>query len=44
MGIPDMKQLKRGNVTDSISMDGLNKLIDATADVGQRLNAAVKKL
>ncbi len=44
MGIPDMKQLKKGNVTDSISLDGLNKLIDATADIGQRLNTAARKL
>jgi len=44
IGIPDMKQLKQGNVTDSISMDGLNKLIDATADAGERLNVAVKRI
>ena len=39
-----MKQLKQGNVTDSISMDGLGKLIDATAHAAQQLNAAVKKI
>ena len=44
MGIPDMKQLKKGNVTDAISMDGLNKLMDATAALAHSLHVAAKKI
>jgi hypothetical protein len=44
IGIPDMKQLKQSNVTDSISLDGLDRLIDATVKVAQRLHAAANGL
>lgn len=44
LGVPDMKQLKTSNYTDSISMDGINKLIDASANLGQRLHEAVPRL
>jgi len=44
IGISDVKQLKQGNVTNSISMDGLGKLIDATAHAAQQLNVAVKRI
>jgi hypothetical protein len=44
LGVPDMKQLKVSNVTDSISIEGMNKLIDASADLGQRLHNASKRL
>jgi hypothetical protein len=38
LGIPDMKQLKTSNVSDSISIEGMNKLIDESASLGQRLH------
>ena len=44
IGIPDVKQLKKGNLTDSISMDRLNKLMDDTAAVAHSLNSAAKKI
>jgi len=44
IGVPEMKQLKRSNVTDSISIEGMAKLIDASADLAQRLHAAIKRL
>jgi len=44
MGIPDMKQMKHGNTSESISLDGLKRLIDATASLGTRLHAATAKL
>lgn len=44
IGVPDMKQLKSRNFTDSISIDGMNKLIDASADLAQRLHRATQKL
>ena len=44
MGIPDMKQIKDGDVSDSISLDGLKRLIDATASLGRRLHSATSGL
>lgn len=44
MGIPDMKQVKVGDVSDSISLDGLQRLIDETAAVAGRLHAAAPTL
>ena len=44
IGVPDFKQLKLGNITDSISLEGIGKLIDASADLAQRLHRAAAKL
>ena len=44
LGIPDMRQLKSSNVSDSISLEGMVKLVDASADLGQRLHAATAKV
>lgn len=44
LGVPDMKQLKVSNVTDSISIEGINKLIDESANLGQRIHAVTSKL
>lgn len=44
MGVPDMKQLKLSNFTDSLSIEGLDKLIDASAKLGQRLHEISTKL
>jgi hypothetical protein len=44
LGIPDVKQLKFSNATNSISIEGLNQLIDASAKLGQQLNDASKLL
>lgn len=44
LGVPDMKQLKTSNVTDSISIEGMNQLIDASADLGRRLHDVSQKL
>jgi hypothetical protein len=44
IGVPDMKQLKQSNFTDSISLAEMNGLIDASADLGKRIHAAATKL
>ncbi len=44
LGVPDMKQLKISNVTDSISLDGMDRLINVSASLGQRLHEATAKL
>ena len=44
IGIPDMRQLHSGNITDSISLEGMQKLIQASADLGKRLHDAAQKL
>ena len=44
LGVPDVRQLRSGNVTDTISLDGMNKLIDASSDLAQRLLDAARKL
>jgi hypothetical protein len=44
LGIPDMKQLKSSEVSDSISLEGMVKLVDASAELGQRLHAITPKL
>lgn len=44
LGVPDMKQMKTSNVSDSISLEGMNKLVNASAELGQRLHAASEKL
>jgi hypothetical protein len=44
LGVPDMKQLKSSNQSDSITLEGMNKLIDASANLGQRLHDVSKKL
>ena len=44
IGIIDMKQLKASNITDSISLEGLNILVDETCEVAERLHAAVKDI
>ena len=41
IGILDMKQLKTSDISDSISLEGLNKLIDETCEVARRLHEAV---
>jgi hypothetical protein len=38
LGVPDMRQLKASNVSDSVSLVGMNQLIDASAELGQRLH------
>jgi hypothetical protein len=40
IGIPDIKQLKGSDGTDSISRKSMEMLIDASADLGKRLHAA----
>ena len=44
IGIPDMRQAQGSNVSDSIGIDGLNKLIDASYAVAQRLHASARPL
>jgi hypothetical protein len=44
LGIPDMKQLKSSEVSDSISIEGMAKLVDASANLGQRLHAITVNL
>jgi hypothetical protein len=44
LGIPDIKQLKASDVSDSISIEGLAKLVDASANLGQRLHAVTAHL
>lgn len=42
LGIPDMKQLKASNISDSISPKGMKMLIDASANLGQRIHDATR--
>lgn len=44
IGVPDMRQLKSSDETDSISLRAMNMLIDASADLGKRIHAASAKL
>ena len=44
IGILDMRQLKTSNISDSISLEGINMLINKTFDVGNQLHAAAKYL
>ena len=39
-----MKQLKTSDFSDSISLEDMNKLIDASANLGQRPNEASRRL
>lgn len=39
-----MRQLKASNITDSISLEGIEKLINASAELGGKLHAISKKL
>lgn len=41
IGIPDMRQLKGRNVSDSISLDGINKLINETLTIAKELNNTI---
>jgi len=40
LGVPDMRQLKEGSTSDSISLEGLIKLIDHSVAVAQKLHRA----
>lgn len=44
LGVPDMRQLKSSNVTDSISLESMNKLIDVSVNLGLRLHDASRRL
>jgi len=44
IGVPDMRQLQSGNISDSISLEGMQRLVQASADLGQRLHEAAQKL
>ena len=38
LGIPDVRQLKKGMISDSISMELITKMVDHSAGLGQRLH------
>jgi hypothetical protein len=44
IGIPDMRQLQSGDISNSISLQGMQKLVLASADLGKRLHEAAQKL
>lgn len=44
IGVPDMKQLKGSNKTDSLSREHLAELIDATAEIASRLSVRLGTL
>jgi hypothetical protein len=45
LGIPDMKQINKENkISDSISLEGLGKLNDATVEIAEALNALSEDL
>lgn len=44
MGVPDMRQLKSSDASDSISLLGMDMLIDASSDLGKQIHAASAKL
>jgi len=44
IGVLDVRQLRSGNISDSISLAGLKILIDASADLAQRIHSSAKKL
>lgn len=44
IGVPDMRQIRSSDVSDAISLDGMNKLIDASADLGKRIHEVSRKL
>ena len=44
IGIPDMRQLQSGNTSNSISLKGMQKLVQASADLGKRLHETAHKL
>lgn len=44
LGIPDMKQMKSSNDSDSISLQGMKSLIDESAKLGHNIHNAVAKL
>lgn len=44
LGIPDLRQLKAGDTSDSISLDLLRKLVDETCRLGEALSVAAAGL
>ena len=44
IGVPDMRQLKNADFSNSISIDGITKLVEASVDIGQRLHEASQRL
>jgi hypothetical protein len=44
IGIPDMRQIEASDESNSISLDGLVMLVDASYDLGNRLHVAAAKL
>ena len=44
IGVPDMSQMRNSDESDSISIDGMVRLVEASFDLAQRLLAASAKL
>ena len=44
IGVPDMRQLKVSNQSKSISLEGMNSLINESAELGNRLLAAASRI
>jgi hypothetical protein len=44
LGIPDFKQFKEGSTSDSVPMELMDKMIDESASLAQKLHESMSRL